>query len=51
MSINFIKTKAGQQTHSLLPYLYLYAFNKDNVGYVLLDPKTRSLIAFDTGEY
>lgn len=51
-SLNFIKL-VGQRanTHSLLPYLYLYKFNEDNVGYVVMDPQTRQLIAIDTGEY
>lgn len=37
--------------HSLLPYLYLYKFNEDNIGYVLMEPTTRHLIAIDTGEF
>lgn len=37
--------------HSLLPYLYLYGFNDTNVGYILMEPKTKQLLAFDTGEY
>jgi len=40
-----------RDTHSLLPYIYLYKFNEDNVGYVLMEPKTKQLIAIDTGEF
>ena len=37
--------------HSLLPYLYMYKFFEDNIGYVLMDPKTKQLIAVDVGEF
>lgn len=37
--------------HSLLPYLYMFKFNEDNIGYILHDIKTNSLLAFDFGEY
>lgn len=37
--------------HTLVPYLYLYQFFEDNVGYVLMEPKTRALIAVDVGEF
>jgi glyoxylase-like metal-dependent hydrolase (beta-lactamase superfamily II) len=54
-SFNFIKptSKVGptKNEHSLLPYLYLYGFNEDNVGYILMEPQTKSLLAFDTGEF
>ncbi len=29
----------------------MYKFNEDNVGYVLMEPKTKQLIAIDTGEF
>lgn len=37
--------------HSLTQYLSLYKFYTDNIGYVLLDPKTKSLILMDAGHY
>jgi hydroxyacylglutathione hydrolase len=37
--------------HSLLPFLYMYQFLDDNIGYVLMDPKTKNLIAIDTGVF
>jgi hypothetical protein len=43
--------KVNSEVHSLLPYLYLYKFNTDNIGYVLMEPKTKQLIAIDTGEF
>ena len=29
----------------------MFKFNKDNIGYVIMEPRTRSLIAVDLGEY
>jgi glyoxylase-like metal-dependent hydrolase (beta-lactamase superfamily II) len=29
----------------------MFKFNTDNIGYVLLEPSTRSLIAIDLGEF
>ena len=37
--------------HSLTPYLSLYKFYSDNIGYVLMDPQTKSLILIDAGHY
>ena len=37
--------------HTLIPYLYLYPFFNDNIGYVLLEPKTNELLAIDIGDY
>ena len=37
--------------HSLIPYLYMFKFFDDNIGYVLLEPQTRHLIAVDMGEF
>ena len=53
-SYNFIKSPDShirQHAHSLLPYLYLYPFNNDNIGYVVHDEGTNSLLAFDVGEF
>ena len=41
----------NSDNHSLLPYLYMYPFFQDNIGYVLLEPRTRSLIAVDIGDF
>ena len=46
ISIHFDYTK-----HTLLNYLYMFRFNRDNVGYILHDPQTSSLIGIDFGEY
>jgi len=29
----------------------MFKFNTDNIGYVLLEPSTRSLIGIDLGEF
>lgn len=29
----------------------MYPFNRDNIGYVLLEPRTRQLIAVDVGDF
>ena len=41
----------SSENHTLIPNLYLYRFFNDNVGYVLMEPKTRALIAVDVGEF
>ena len=37
--------------HTLIPYLYLYKFFNDNIGFILMEPKTKELIAVDVGEF
>mmetsp|Transcript_4729 Transcript_4729/g.8082 ORF Transcript_4729/g.8082 Transcript_4729/m.8082 type:complete len:97 (+) Transcript_4729:193-483(+) len=39
------------ENHSLSPHLFLYKFFEDNIGYVLMEPQTRELIAVDVGEF
>lgn len=39
----------SSDNHSLVPYLYMYKFFEDNIGYVILEPKTKQLIAVDIG--
>ena len=34
-----------------MPQLYTYRFFSDNIGYVLMDSKTKTLIAIDMGEF
>lgn len=46
-----IKSSFDYTKHSLHKHLYLFKFNNDNIGYVLHDPKTKSLLGFDFGEY
>jgi hypothetical protein len=46
-----VEDQYSSDNHSLLPYLYMYRFFKDNIGYVLLEPRTRNLIAVDVGDY
>ena len=46
-----LEDQYSSDNHSLLPYLYMFKFNTDNIGYVLLEPSTRSLIAIDLGEF
>ena len=41
----------SSDNHSLLPYLYLFGFFEDNIGYVIREPKTNQLIAVDMGEF
>lgn len=36
-------------THTLLPHLYLYRHTGNMIGYILMDPSTKQLIAIDTG--
>ena len=55
---NFIKEgsksktrlRPGTPEHTLIPHLFLYSFNEDNVGYVLREPESNSLIAVDVGD-
>jgi hydroxyacylglutathione hydrolase len=37
--------------HSLLEHIHLYKFYKDNIGYVIREPKTNSLIVIDAGHF
>jgi hydroxyacylglutathione hydrolase len=37
--------------HTLKNYLYLFKYNQDNIGYILHEPMTKSLIGIDFGEY
>jgi len=39
----------SSENHSLLPNLYLYKFMTDNIGYVIMEPSTKELIAVDVG--
>ena len=41
----------SSDNHSLIPNLYLYKFFTDNIGYVLMEPQTKQLIAVDVGEF
>ena len=44
------RLRPGTPQHTLLPHLYLYSFNDDNIGYVIREPQTNSLIAVDVGD-
>lgn len=37
--------------HSLIKFLYMFGYNSDNIGYILHEPSTKSLIGIDFGEY
>ncbi len=37
--------------HSLLNNLYMFGYNKDNIGYILHEPQTKTLIGIDFGEF
>ena len=39
----------SSDNHTLVPYLYMYKYYNDNIGYVIMEPKTKQLIAVDTG--
>lgn len=41
----------SSDNHSLMPYLYMYKFFNDNIGYVLMEPKSKHLIAVDVGDF
>ena len=41
----------SSDNHSLLPYVYMYRFFEDNIGYVLLEPRTRKLVLIDAGDF
>ena len=41
----------SSENHSLIPYLYMYPFFDDNIGYVLMEPRTKELIAVDVGDF
>ena len=46
-----IKSHWDYTKHSLLPHLYMFKFNKDNIGYVLHEQNTKQLIGIDFGEF
>lgn len=46
-----LEAKKGYHNHTLFPYFYFYKFYRDNIGYVVVDPLTSSLLAFDPGDY
>ena len=46
-----LEDQYSSDNHSLLPYLYMYRFFNDNIGYVLVEPRTRGLIAVDVGDF
>lgn len=37
--------------HSLLKHLYMFGYNKDNIGYIIYEPTNRTLLGFDFGEF
>ena len=41
----------SKTSHSLMPYLHVYKFFEDHVGYFVMDPATKSLLGFDVGEW
>jgi len=41
----------SSDNHSLVPYLYMHKFYEDNIGYILMDPKSKDLIAIDVGNF
>jgi glyoxylase-like metal-dependent hydrolase (beta-lactamase superfamily II) len=46
-----LEDQYSSDNHSLLPYLYMYRFFSDNIGYVLIEPRTRQLILIDAGDF
>ena len=36
-----LEDQYSADNHSLLPYLYLFKSLQDNIGYILLEPRTR----------
>lgn len=48
---NIMNPKYDYTKHTLLQNLYMFGYNKDNIGYVLHDPVTKCLIGIDFGEY
>lgn len=47
---NLIKQHYDISIHPLLPYLYLFKYNNDNIGHILHETSTNTLIGFDFGE-
>ena len=49
--MNVFQLDQTNEYHSLLPNLYFYKFYEHNIGYILHEPKTKSLLLFDNGDY
>ena len=48
---NIMNPQYDYTKHSLLKNLYMFGYNKDNIGYILYEEKEKCLIGFDFGEY
>lgn len=48
---NIMNPQYDYTKHSLLKHLYMFGYNKDNIGYVIHEPKENILIGIDFGEY
>jgi hydroxyacylglutathione hydrolase len=51
ISENEINPMYDYTKHSLLKYLYMFGYNKDNIGYILHEPMNKILIGVDFGEF
>ena len=49
--INVFQLDQNEEYHSLLNNLYFFKYNEYNIGYILHESKTKSLLLFDNGNY
>ena len=50
-SVDVMSSVVTTSTHSLLDSLYIYKHNKNQYGYLILDKRTKNLVAIDCGDY
>lgn len=50
-SVEVISSVVEQSKHSLLDSLYIYKYHQKFYGYILLDQRTKKIVAFDCGDY
>lgn len=45
------RMEPNEEYHSLLKHLYWFKYYEYNIGYIMHEPKTNSLVLFDNGDY
>ena len=50
-SVDLISSVVGENKHSLLDSLYIFKYYEKYYGYLLVDKGTKTIVAFDCGDY
>lgn len=50
-SVDIISSVVQESKHSLLDSLYIYKYHQKFYGYLLVDKRTKTVVAFDCGDY